>query len=220
MFGLTTMKTFALAALFAAAGLTASLGAAQASTVTSTCPDSGTWDREFTLSSSDSTVTSIDCYAWGAGPAIHESDLNDQLTADGFVYAGTVSDVNPAGDTSGFDDIYSMLGDNGGDFNTTGSYDAVLIFKVGPEACPDKTVPGLLCLPAFAAFTVTTTGDALLSWATGKCMDGLTHVSIYLKPAAVPVPAAGVLLLGGLGALAALMRGKRGRKSAVLVAAA
>ena len=216
MFGLTQMKTFALAVLFAAA----SLGAAQAATVSSTCPDSGTWDRTFTLSSSDGDVGSIDCYAWGAGPAIHESDLNDQLTADGYVYSGTVSDVNPAGDTSGFDDIYSLLGDNGGDFDTTGTYDAVLIFKVGPQACPSKTVPGLLCLPAFAAFEVTTTGDALLSWATNKSMDGLTHVSIYLKPAAVPVPAAGVLLLGALGALAALMRGKRGRKAAGLIAAA
>jgi len=220
MSGLTQMKTFALAALLAAVSLGASLGAAQAATVTSTCPDSGTWDRTFTLSSSDSDVGSIDCYAWGAGPAIHESDLNDQLTADGYVYSGTVSTVNPAGDTSGFDDIYSMLGDNGGSFDTTGAYDAVLIFKVGPEACPSKAVPGLLCLPAFAAFEISVTGDALLSWATDKCMDGLTHVSIYLKPAAVPLPAAGVLLLGALGALVALMRGKRGRKSAGLIAAA
>jgi hypothetical protein len=216
MSGLTQIKTLAMAALFAAA----TLGAAQASTVSSTCPDSGTWDRTFTLSSSDSTVTSIDCYAWGAGPAIHESDLNDQLTADGYVYSGTVSDVNPAGDTSGFDDLYSLLGDNGGSFDTTGAYDAVLIFKVGPEACPSQTVPGILCLPAFAAFEISVTGDALLDWATDKCMDGLTHVSIYLKPAAVPVPAAGVMLLGALGALAALMRGKRGRKSAAPVAVA
>ena len=148
MIGLTTMKTFAMAALFAAASLAATFGAAQAATVSSTCPDSGTWDRTFTLSSSDADVGSIDCYAWGAGPAIHESDLTDQLTADGYVYSGTVSNVNPAGDVSGFEDLYSLLGDNGGSFDTTGSYEAVLIFKVGPEACPSKTVPGLLCLPA------------------------------------------------------------------------
>lgn len=87
MFGLTQMKTFALAALFAAASLITSLGAAQAATVSSSCPDSGTWDRTwdrtFSLSSSDGDVGAIDCYAWGAGPAIHESDMNDQLTADG-----------------------------------------------------------------------------------------------------------------------------------------
>lgn len=63
MFGLTQMKTFAMAALLAAASLTVSLGAAQAATVTSTCPDSGIWDRTFTLSSSDGDVGSIDCYA-------------------------------------------------------------------------------------------------------------------------------------------------------------
>ena len=220
MFGLTTVKTFAMAALVAAASFGASFGAAQASTVTSTCPDSGTWDRTFTLSSSDGNVSSIDCYAWGAGPAIQDPALTSQLAADGYDYAGTVSYVNPAGDTSGFDDMYSLLGSEGGSFDTTGTYDAVLIFKVGPEACPSQTVPGLLCVPAFAAFEVSTTGDALLGWATDKCMDGLTHVSIYLKPAAVPVPAAGVLLLGALGALGALKRGKRSAKSADLTAAA
>ena len=211
MSGLTQVKTLALAALFSAASFAASFGAAQASTVTSTCPDSGTWDRTFTLSSSDSDVGSISCYAWGAGPAIYESDLTDQLTADGYDYAGTVSAVNPAGDVTGFEDLYSLLGDNGGSFDTTGSYDAVLIFKVGPEVCPSKTVPGLLCLPAFAAFEISVTGDALLDWATDKCMDGLTHVSIYLKPAPIPVPAAGLLLLGALGALGALKRKRAGK---------
>jgi len=216
MYGLTQMKTLAMAALFAAA----SLGAAQAATVTSTCPDSGSWDRTFTLSSGDANVTSIDCYGWGAGPAIQDPVLTGQLAADGYDYAGTVSDINPAGDTSGFDDLYSMLGGEGGSFDTLGAYDAVLIFKVGPAICPSQTVPGLPCVPAFAAFEISTTGDALLSWATDKCMDGLTHVSIYLKPAAVPVPAAGFLLLGALGALMALMRGKRGTTATGVVAAA
>lgn len=203
MFGISSFKTLAAAAFLAAAGFS---GAASAATVSATCPDSGTWDRYFDVTSDDPDVTSVSCYAWGENNNKNDQAFLDQIAADGYVDVGA---DNGTGNNDGFDDMTSLVGGTGGDFSTTGAVDAIVVFKVGNGNCKDSTVPDEnLCVPAYAAFNITTTGEALLSWST-TMQQGLSHVSIYVKTAAVPVPAAGILLLGGLGALGLAKRRRR-----------
>ena len=187
MFGLTRLKTIAVAATLVAA---AWAGAASASTV-----DCG-------IDSLSSDDAAISCYGSGTMPNFLDTDLLASIRADGYLYAGTIRPT-PIADTSGFGDMMALLGGTSGAFNVDDAVDVILVFGLAP-AC--TCMVG--CSVTYAAYELTTTAGALLAWSTSSAAY-LTHVTIYLKPAAVPLPAAGFLLLGGLGALAAAAKRRR-----------
>ena len=189
MFGLTRLKTCSVAVALA---LTTWVGAAQASTV-----DCG-------LDSLSSDAAAISCYGAGTMPNFLDTDLLSSIKAAGYLYTGTIR-TTPIADTSDFADLTALLGGTGGEFDANTAVDAILVFGMAP-AC--TCMVG--CSVTYAAFEVTTTAGELLAWSTSS-PSYLTHVTIYIKPAAVPLPAAGLLLLGGLGALGAA---KRRRKTA------
>jgi hypothetical protein len=72
--------------------------------------------------------------------------------------------------------------------------------------------------PNFAAYLLDLTAGLSGEWRTDALLvgnpqrpntAGLSHISLYTTPAVIPVPAAGLLLLGALGGLAALRRRRR-----------
>jgi hypothetical protein len=205
MFGLTRLKTIAVAATLVAA---AWVGAASATTVEATCGDDS---RNYWLSSEDDTLVSITCYAVGEEISIFDEDLHQSLIEDGYEFASYIGQHVVIGDVSAFfSGLFELLGGVGGTFDVNQAVDAVLIFEMAPRLCGAQT----LCDPVYGAFEISVTGATILEWAftpheqRGR---GLNHVSVWLKPAEVPLPAAGLLLLGGLGALGVA---KRRRKAA------
>ena len=201
MFGFGNFKTLAAAAVLVMAA-----GGASAATVS--CPGTAaTTDREFSVT----TAPGSTCFATGVGN-INGNPNNDPLyplllTAFG---AGHVlidkSDdaksglkpnalVGPL--VSGLSGSWSFaLPSAGAGFSWT---NVILAFKSGRGQFD----------PDWAAFVIpnsVTSG----TWAISQ-NQALSHVNLYAQrvPVPIPVPAAGLLLLGALGGLAALRRRRR-----------
>ena len=200
MFEMKFFKTLAAAAVLAMAG-----SAVSAATVTS-CPDTPeTTDREFVLTTEDPIGNS--CFGWGSPNDNNDASFQAQLAAllpkavflgkIEYDRAGVLQQTGSHG--SLLSGMIALLGGTGGGFtlDLTGITNAVLVFKSGNK-------PG----PAYAAFAIDS-GLVTGSWLTTPPQGGgLSHVSLYGAVAAVPVPAAGFLLIGALGGLAALRRRK------------
>ena len=192
MFGTNSLKV-----LLAAGAMALVTGGANAATLTcSTITKSENNDATFTLGNS----TLATCL-----PIDGESNLNDTNTIDAdfslFGKTGWVlSDKNDSAEGNGIIEFLTapVNGTKSGSWaidTLAGLTHVVITLKAGG---------------GFGAFLLDlTVADPLAgTWASTK---DLSHASIYYNgtPATIPVPAAGFLLMGALGGLAALRRRRR-----------
>lgn len=200
---MTIRFTAAVSAAFLG-GVLAWAPVAGAATVTTLCPGTtATTDREFTLTTNPGST----CIAWGAGNI-----------------SGNPGGANP-------DPLFAILGAGYQLIDKTGAGGPILNFSgVGGlsgtwsfllPAAPVGYVWTNLVLalksgvaqlnPDWAAFGLAS-GVTSGSWSIANGRQSLSHANLYgqLAPSAVPLPAAGLVLAGALGAIGAIRRRKRG----------
>ncbi len=203
MFGRNLLKSVATAAVLAVMA-----GGVQAATVTTYCPGAkSTAVRDFSVTIEGPTAAG--CVASGIGntdtpansaiilAAVSPATLLDK--SDGLsIVPGVVITVTGVNTLSG---LWSIVVPNG--FSLINSF---LALKSGEgNGDPDWA---LFSIPAGVLSGAWSITDPTTCTPNCNGKQSLSHISLYgtLVPTAVPVPAAGLLLLGALGGLAALRR--------------
>lgn len=222
MFGFGSFKTLAAAVV-----LVVSAGVAQAAPVQTFCPNSPSSNvRDFSVT--------IDDVNGAAGCILSGTGNTDNAPSEGLILAavapGTLLDKTDSVGASGvvisatgvgaLSGLWSILVPNGFDL-----VDAFLALKSGagggdPEWALFSLPDGILAGSWTIEDPTLTAAQNAACQAPGRppryCNDfngeqSLSHMSLYgrLVPSQVPVPAAGLMLLGALGGLAALRRRRK-----------
>jgi hypothetical protein len=210
MFAKDTLKT-----LLAASALALMAAAANATT---TCQYGD--ETDFGLFNAD-VYTSTDCEGMIAGndkaalPGSNvgggNTNVNDPALfgISTWVEAGKVDVPDPLGSfVGGSSGILTMTLNADGKSGTwsvsswSGIGSAMLVLKGGPNFAA-------YLLDLAAGLSGEWRTDALLVGNSLQNSAGLSHITLYTSPAPIPLPAAGFLLLGALGGLAAVRRRRR-----------